>query len=306
MHRYTHRLLLVLLLAVALSVCVFVETLQLASPAIARSVADPMEQTLANITAWASGLRSLLLHVGTDDAPTPPLASEHDGVLCFEAQPHMVERMRAKHGARASWRMLNVLVSNETRLTTVTLSGGQTSMASRLEGGWHWRVEPATLPAVSLGRLLAAIPRRVAISALILDVQGYDLSVLRSAPPAELARVPLVIGEVTLNGTREYTDAPPNDLDDWRPAMARRGFELVSLDVNCCEGQEGAHGRVREGDAVWMSRRARAKRARGPGRWWSWFCADDGSMLVNGEPAGLGGRVAELNRFCAETYDSLG
>ena len=52
-----------------------------------------------------------------------------------------------------------MLVSSETRPTKVTLSGGQTSMARRFEGDASYEGRPtATLPAVSLGRLLAAVP----------------------------------------------------------------------------------------------------------------------------------------------------
>ena len=156
-------------------------------------------------------------------------------VLCFEANPVMVARLRRRFAWRRNVEVIHAAVTgvDGTVKFNVSSRNGAASSVGRFSEdfpgvakGELFVKEVIEVPSLDLGRFLRE--RGVGrISAYVSDIQGYDLTVLKAlASWIAEGRIDEITSEVA-KGRNIYADLPDNSLAGFEALLADR-YQLVA------------------------------------------------------------------------------
>lgn len=228
-------------------------------------------ETFTNIQliTFPKTITKLWINVGSNHDPIlPPQDDASIGVIAVEPNMDSVIHIKKTVNQSRLW-VLPCAISNFTGVAVFnkynSVSGSLykvaagTSAFDRLIGKRKRKGEDFSgtqlVPTITLKHLLLAIPKRIHIEFLMTDMQGGDLTGMRSAG-SSLRRVSQIFSEVHLNGINSYS-GPSNQLHDFLPFMLRSGFQLRSTGCTpsipeCCATM-GCHG----SGGTWMTWRGK-------------------------------------------------
>lgn len=102
------------------------------------------------------------------------------------------------------------------------------------------------VPVISFDTILKAIPKRIAIDYLLVDAQGFDLQIIKSASPQQLRRIPKITSETYLEHFEPTYQGVENALPQWIKYMNSIGYKLEN------PPPETSDGKWREHNAIWI------------------------------------------------------
>lgn len=102
------------------------------------------------------------------------------------------------------------------------------------------------VPLISLASLIDSIPKQIEIEHLFLDIQGHDLSAIKSCSKHQLQRIKKITNECWKDGTQPFYKDIDNYFASWKYYMENNGFKLSQT--------KNAWGtsNIQELDATWV------------------------------------------------------
>jgi len=195
-------------------------------------------------------IRRLHINVGPNTSPlVPPPGDPSTGVLAVEAQLAIAARLRDSHARRYPDRFFVIpaalageggvgfgslsVYNKDGQSSSLAVTADTAKFAAARSGGTSGAIGRGVefVPVLTLPRLLAAVPPRVAIPLLKTDTQGFDFAVVAAADRATLRRVHTVVAEVYRRaGDYVLPAGVSNDLHaDWVPHMRAMGYRLLNV-----------------------------------------------------------------------------
>jgi FkbM family methyltransferase len=169
-----------------------------------------------------AGCTHVMVNVGPNKSPIR--GDPGAFVILIDPLPEVTRFLQQKH-ASATTVVYQAAISNFTGHAEFHVYNGE-GVSSSLAVHPGWSRKTLQVPVHTLRELLDAIPPGMPITMLQTDMQGNDLTAIKSAGPA-IGRVHEIISEVYQDGYSTYAGVQ-NELSNWLPYMQKVGFEKQS------------------------------------------------------------------------------
>lgn len=199
------------------------------------------------------GAKSVIADVGGGTATTATIFSEqlpeHD-IFVFEPIKSSFQEIEKAKARTAHWQLVNKAVGSQIGTTEINIAERITAsslleMDTNTEGGYYGEIlKTQSRETIEITTLDAILPTNKSVDILKMDVQGFELEVLKGAEKT-LTRTKVIVLEV--NNHDGYRGAPTYfEIDNY---LRQRNFELFDLLPNYREA-----GKLLDWDAIYVNK----------------------------------------------------